>query len=833
MPEINGNLQLVYNPWGDTAHCFVWHKAGAPFFSVSQTIEQGKFIQDGDTISIPLNYDVAIHYNYLIGSIQTYDVEGLYFPAYFFITGYNYKNAETTEIKIALDTMQTFFPSIARINGHLSRAHAPRYISVKDSEGGRHQMINPDLYFMEDEGIVSKYICTGYRIEPKIGSDLICITFTMSTSDWNCLQGDRTMYLTPLIDAELLKDYPITNVIGENMAGFTEDNMTSPMIPLAGHMVEIKQIHFSGLTNNTTGSIYVGGKLTFNNMPTQTGLKTTGRTQTYCLLLDPQEGEITPYETKYVDGYTKDFTNLKPNLDEVSIDTIIQFCTSLQDRIINIFTIPRPNGFNSAIAFDALRSKGIAQPITPELGVWWDMFNTEGQKALAHRLYKPFKSACLITDVRALSFIYGSSYGFTYGKNPSITSYANVSDEGEERSPDKEAKLKLYPYCYECFNLYGGELPVKYQEFAWLLYQRFSVNDISNEWLRPVVYFDPLATSPVAYIETALNPFITNLTEKTDEQIATYFNAIVGSQMGQGYDRTFNNNTTMPDTAVSIPTYAVYQDSYTAYASYSKALDVSSMEYQAKMAKAGATAQIVGGTFAIGGGITSTALGVGNAFMGDGPFAEPISKGIGAFGKGISSLINAGATLKYTPSYLYGKQALKEASLQAKPPSQTAGAYTGNITYLAQGDSSAIDKRYELPIDLQNILEQKFYYYGYYIPMDIQLVSSELENADSEDLTLETVINDRRYFCYLQFDSISVLSFRPAEGSELLPAMIPTIYRDDIARRLINGITFVHVGNGAPGDDDISRYNIPVDKDNESNLSYHNGPFFNRNWRNK
>ena len=798
MPEINGNLQLVFNPWADTAHCFVWHKSGAPFFSVSQTIEQGKFIQDGDYISIPLDYDTAINYNYLIGTIQMYGVEGVYFPAYFFIAEYNYNNADTTEIRIVLDTVQTFYSSIARINGHLARAHAPRYITITDNEDTERKMINPDLFFIEDE-IADKYLCTGYKVQSRIGNDFICIVFTMSNADFNNFNLQHDMFFAPVVDVQTVyKDY--STVLDPVLAppdyfGFKEDGA------FIFHSTQIKTYKVKEL-GDTTAFLAVSGKIelgTFNTAPNFGG---ANRTQTYCLLIDPKQGEIAGTRTNHGQTPTIDLANLWG----CDIPTILQFSPVLQDRIVNVFNIPRPSSTTFSSWKQMLISRNAAIPITSaKFGAWYTS-RTDNAAFIDHIIYEPFNDALLITNIQALSFIYGN-YGRISGKDPFIKTYATESTEGGSREVDKEAKLKLYPYTFENITFLGSDIPLIYQNYYWVL---GSYNaDVYNEELEKIiVYIDPLASSPTFYATTIIDPNAPLMSFPYQE-------------MGAGL--TISAAISMPDNGGSFPTCAIYQDNYTNYAMYSKALDISTKEYNTNMAKWQATSDIVGGVGNFFGGVLG-----GIAKGGIGGWGKTIS----GSGSGTASILGGVATLTNTPAYLNEQQNLKESVAQIKPPAQSGGTYAGNLTYLAEGgDNICVARRYEYPTTRKNIIENKFYFTGYSIPIDIELSRGELENSDPDIPDLETVINDRRYFCYLQFDSISVLSFLSKSGNENTPALIPTIYRDDIAARLINGITFVHVGRGAPGDGDISRYNIPVNMDNESGLSLYNKPFFNRNWR--
>lgn len=799
MPEINGNLQLVHNPWADTAHCFVWHKSGAPFFSVSQVIEQGKFIQDGDYISIPLDYDTAINYNYLIGTIQTYGVEGAYFPAYFFITEYNYKNADTTEIRIVLDTMQTFYSSIARINGHLSRAHAPRYITIEETGGGTHKMINPDLFFIEDD-IAEKYLCTGYKADASGDTDnYICIVFTMSASDFNSLELPHKMDFAPIVDIDtIFKDYaPAPEGAGANYYGYPDYNSAT------WHLAELKNYNIPGLEGKK-GTLAVSAELMFGALTKTPNFRGANRTQTFCLLIEPKAGEIPGTRSQYGENPQVNIGNLWA----CDIPTILQFCPLLQERIVNIFNIPRPSGTAFSSAKQYLINSGAAvEGLTARFGAWFTS-TTGNQLFLDNIQYEPFADFLLITDISALSFVFGNGYGFVHGKDPSIKTFATESTEGGSREVEKEAKLKIYPYNFENITFLGVDIPLIYQNYFWILGSTDAAQ-YALDWEKIVVDIDPLATTPTFFARTLADPYAPM--------------GLTGSDYLIGADLTLLPRNSMPDNGGSFPTCAIYQDNYTNYAMYSKALDISTKEYNTTMTKWQGASQIIGGAGDIIGGVLG---GIGKGGL------AGWGKAIGGVSSGTTSILGGIATLTNTPAYLNEQQNLKESVAQIKPPAQSGGAYAGNLTYLAEGGKNTIvARRMEYPTTRKNIIENKFYYTGYSIPIDIELATQELENAEPDTPDLATVINDRRYFCYLQFDSISVLSFLSADGNENTPALIPTIYRDDIAARLINGITFVHVGRGAPGDGDISRYNIPVNMDNESGLSLFNKPFFNRNWR--
>lgn len=861
MPEINGTIKLVYNPYGDRAHAFVLtgNSGSEPTFSVSKTIEQGKFIQDGDTISLPLNYDEALNYNYLIAHIKGFrpdDDKEYWYNGYFFIDSYTYKNAETTEVKITLDTLETFYPFIDRVEGHLNRAHAPRLISHSEYVGTKkvsRTIINPDLYFGEDnESPVysypsQEYITDNHYYLCLVVRDLI-IGHNFKTHD------NESLYQTHLIASPILTQEERDNAsIPDNSALFMNNYYTGETHDFAQSYgtIETGEKDDGTLSNWTKSLTFVFENN--NDYPIIANMAVRDKSNYHCLLLD-----LNSYKFNSLRKYNKSNKQYEDNTDGVlqsngSLNLLLNLGTLLQDRIVSAFAIP----FNKVSSTSHPNSMRVIDKILAyRQGYIYDL-STKG-------------TSYLLQDIRDLSIILGYNNSdsitdyttiFTHSNGfRSLDGYSFISESGL-RSFDNEKKLWLYPYRFQSLIFQDAVKKITYQDYSYPFWNISFDPELYKEYLSPIIFIDPLSPSPSFFMDSVINPNIVGYTDP-DLDYSKIFNRLRKNHGWGVYTTGDEPSFQTPKVHSYMPSYAIYNNAYDSYAGYQKAIVDAQTKYQADMAQTqGTWGALAGFGSALGGG-SILGAGLQNLFAirsyadfnhtvavpggryPNGRFAPHIDlppwvtefdpdtqirgqmqfgTGMGSMLGGLSSAVTSIAQSVETPAYLREQQLNREMQAKNQAGQQTGGAYKGVLNYINTNFVMFRIAECVMPRDLLSIAEAKFYKMGYYIPVDIVLQNHDIDNVPKPEYSLQYVVTNKRYFCYMQFDSVSVLTIDNKE----LPSksLVPTIYRNDIANRLCAGITFVNIRNN----EDISTYNIDVSKDNDD-LSYPLTPVFNRRW---
>lgn len=205
--------------------------------STSFNFTSRKQIEDNDTISIPLTYEDAIKYNMLTMKCTFFSNEEP-IRAFYDITNYNYRNANTTDITIKLNAFLTFRWKIKSISGTLDRCHVPNCLSVADADTSsleKHTIINPDLYFVEHE--VSNDMKITKKYSPKLKDEVgmyFCMIFvkpqifTKTPNDANSKQylyrdeNNNDTMIRSYDPDDYLQDYK--NVITVNRLYLGKDN---------------------------------------------------------------------------------------------------------------------------------------------------------------------------------------------------------------------------------------------------------------------------------------------------------------------------------------------------------------------------------------------------------------------------------------------------------------------------------------------------------------------------------------------------------------------------------------------------------------------------------
>ena len=205
--------------------------------STSFNFTSRKQIEDNDTISIPLTYEDAIKYNMLTMKCTFFSNDEP-IRAFYDITNYQYRNANTTDITIKLNAFLTFRWKIKTISGTLDRCHVPNCLIVDDADTAsleKHNIINPDLYFVEHE--VSKDMKITKKYSPKLKDEVgmyFCMIFVkpqIFTSTPNDANASQYLYRDESNNDTLIRNYepgayyqPYKNVLTWNYLHLGKDS---------------------------------------------------------------------------------------------------------------------------------------------------------------------------------------------------------------------------------------------------------------------------------------------------------------------------------------------------------------------------------------------------------------------------------------------------------------------------------------------------------------------------------------------------------------------------------------------------------------------------------
>lgn len=845
MPEIYGDIRLVYSPYANRAYCLNFNTADSgdfdPVFSVEQTIEQGKFIQDGDVLNLPLNYDEAINYNYIIAHIKSRS--GYWQKAYFFITAYEYRNAEVCAVKIELDSVQTFFNFIDRCEGKLKRAHAPQLLADN--------FINPDLYFQEDEPIdryTTEYVSVGYSVDiSKPSTPGLCLVLNVSEDTIEQPVDASTTTTSWPTTARIrcnpknnqIRDYPSSELPSDwdNEAWFNSSFHQAFRWQYINGTTEEKASYtmayrsFLNLVFDYTAQ-YGGNRGVNHTNPTITA---TNGTQLIVLCLYFNNSVQTDFSMNVNSTTSHSGGNTEHCIIRSGLDGLLWLGPLLADKIVAAFPIPRL--FNS----DYEPGENTAIPARAEAGVMCVNCNGEtgnesevGEELIYNRpAYNTIATGWIITDLKALASVCLSAGDAVY--NDIVGAIEGTGTESPLHLQN-EYKLLLYPYRWWAIDTWGLEIPYKLQDLSYM----FVLGEREERWetgglLAPYVLIDPLASSPTIYgdyLGSFTNLFGWNYNSIVNSY-ATIYSSIVQPIENSGMSNfgLFTGGIgsylkerflyRIPENQAHLPTLAVYQDSYQEYQNYSKALAIVNNEYAYNQADIARTQSLISGTLGVLGGAASVGLGSATGGIMGG---STIAGGLSSMASSVGSLITSGQTYNNQVENIYNSQQAKETASASKPPSQTGGNSSGNTlsysiwgAYNSSFNATYAMIRYSYPPRMLTLAYQKFKRWGYSIPLDVILDGDNRINA---------IPGWKQNFCYIQFDSVSSLTFADPDDSGRL--LIPRIYQQDIEQRLCSGITFINIRDAST---DISSYEVNYSEDNPDEGKPTN-PLFNTDWIN-
>ena len=754
---INGKLILFKNIYANNSYCInfgnldemedIFLKGENKYINDNiLVIDYEKLIQDGDTIVLPLPYETTIKYNCAIWKNEDDNLT----PSHIMfakISNYNYCGCDCTKVTLTLDALQTYLCDIKNINGLVDRAHAPRRIkAIQKSDA---YVINPDLFFIEDNDSNRMVATESERI----------------------LQDE---VFTTLVFSLAKPTYNITTVLEDG-------NYNNE-----GLLIGFKQKYFNSLIyGGVTKNIQQGE--TFYVYDSSHGIRDnedgSQRRRGFLLYLEGKEDDET---YKYI-GFNKALSNYGEDTDlyaitikKSNVDSFFARFKSLKDKLVNIFmhTLkPLDICYRNAKPYKAYENRlpnGNLKYKIPILNF------TTGEYGLNQMAMGSSKPSELFTDFsneirNQLYEIYDISLLSErlldiaeYGPMAYFNLANNTNIDNDIRSVSNETKLSLYPYMYYTLKTLSSSVARKYQEvYDGIIDNRDKIYLASRNLFGAIESIDPLNSSPQSKLS-----FL-------------YSNGTIGNTVSPYYNTSiFTKTTTAKTDAIAtfqalniidiyeneksnLPQNVIYLPKYEQYLNYNKAMVDSQFKQSSIEGFVNSFSSLLGG--------------VGDILDGNigGAFNSVVS--------GEMSLLGVNHNLEQLQ--------LNEQSLMKQPQSSVTGNNSGQDSYFTslnkleiQGETQTgvtirqrpyryVFEKMELYPYMKNILEEKFYHFGYHIPVNISW----------DYILFEIWRTSREYFTYIKFNGVEI------NGD------IPFIYQNEIVNRLNTGVKFMQLKeNGYP-----------------------------------
>ena len=718
--QIVGRLRLVYNKYANTNKCINFKTKEQEDNLISQfigvSLDSNVFIQDGDNILVPLNYEECIKYNYCYFNNQVNERETKRYFCY--ITNYSYVEPSVTRITIAVDTLQTFFFDIQKLRGNVERCHSARRINIGTEETPRY-VINPDLYFMEDdvnENYIAKASKEGNNLPP-----YLVLTFAIPYAD---------------------TDKVVQGCVNKN-------GQYAEPIP--------------------EGSVWFGSAVVGISFPDRYGtgsnVKSIGDTQLYSIVVSGRN----------------DFAG-STYLPTISFNEFKNRYTLLMDKLVDCFYIDSPR--NAFLKNQCMWSG--AQTILDNI---FDADNVSFITKFDSRLY-------FFTDVKETFVRKRIETSPTDDVNPNKWVNRNA-DNLSVRLIEQEKKLDLYPYSFVKITHMNNDFIWKYQE-----QYKFLVSPLGLEnYIYSFVSWVDI-TSPNPTMMSSMLSDYENLVDINDTTDLLYlFNVDTPDSVIRDYFTQY-------DAGLPLPSLSIYQEKYTQYLNYQKAL-----------VDANNTIGTMGDAFKGVSSIMTSGIGTTLATANERLASSLTAKG--RKGKkwkkeyakiqnelmsGAGDIVGDVGSSATSIAGRYITTALNERAIKMQPMSVLHSG-SGNdqlFTNLYKSNGNILEYyicKYETKDNIKSIYEQKFYNYGYSIPVDVEFTRDEFIN----------IISNRRYFCYMEWNSLEIESY------------IPTIYMNDIVARLTSGVRFENTSGAL-------LYQTYTINDNNKETTIPAKPFFVRNY---
>ena len=730
--EIIGRLTLVQNKYAVTNKCINFKSKEQEDELISQfphrNFDSNIFMQDGDTILVPLNYEECIKYNYCYFNNRINDLEKKRYFCY--ITNYEYVEPNVTRIGIAVDTLQTFLFDIDKFRGNMERCHSARRINVGTTEEPRY-IINPDLYFMEDDVDVYKPVVTEKAPNPH--QTYIVLTFAIGSTykidNFDYVEEEGLVSQSGVyVDKEV--EVPTTS-INSNLkhTGLVTGRITFPISSSYSKEVEFFKDD-------------VQQKIERYNSST----KDIGDTSLYTIVL-----KTSPTHAR--------------DIDYLPLELFQELFPLLQDKIVDSFYIDNVDETFKRVSGITLTFNAVAPNVS-----------TLSYYAVPYTRLQALKKMVTLNNSNDL--------------HPDKWSN-RIEDTSILRNMKQEKKLELYPYSFVKVSSLGSELIWKYQEYYKVL------ENHSSTCYSFIKTFNVL--SPNNKVMSTFLYDKENLIKYDEETFNTI--EIAGSNTICNYYLNMKQGELLPS-------LSIYQSKYTEYLNYQKAI-VDANNILGTIGDVGNIAMSVatsglGGTIAGASGRLSASL-TPKGHKGAKWKKEytkinnEISRGVGEVGGTAFD-----SSLNIVNRYI--NTSLNEQKLKKQPMNMLHQGTTSDKLFTSLFETTGeiydyILTKYDVIDNIKSIYEQKFYNYGYAIPVDVELTRAEFFD----------IINNRQYFCYMEWNSLEVES------------EIPTIYMDDIVARLTSGVRFENTSN----DRLFQAYTINL---NNKETSIPAKPFFVRNY---
>lgn len=339
--------------------------------------------------------------------------------------------------------------------------------------------------------------------------------------------------------------------------------------------------------------------------------------------------------------------------------------------------------------------------------------------------------------------------------------YNYVGSNIKDQLWDEEPKLLLYPYSYYDAHILNNHIIFKYQDNKF--FENFRERGVN------VGYIDYCHVN-LDIFSSGVSLVVINDSNKYDT--TTYLN--------QDFQFKVVN---LSDNVTTLPSLAIFESQYEHYRNYNKALvDINEQS------------MLVGLVFNFINGITNIATAI--ATLG----AIPSTSGVGAMTQYAHErqAITSGSNMAQgivNHAFEVAKIRTYEELQKRKPPvvhgsmSNQSSYFTDTIFDETTHTAKPIINLYFMTMEqkLLNVIYDKFYFYGYSVPVVI--------NIKYDTLQYNAIMNSRKFFNYVKFSSVNVT------GTFGYP------YKKDIENRLSYGVTIFHGITDIDYDDYGSVYN--------------------------
>ena len=363
--------------------------------------------------------------------------------------------------------------------------------------------------------------------------------------------------------------------------------------------------------------------------------------------------------------------------------------------------------------------------------------------------------------------------------------YSDFNNIDITRDINREPKLYLFPYMYSEYKVQNFKLVLKYQDIDYmnllLSWENEYLETFISQYRSIVIAIDILSNTPTIYGDYVYSKYFI-------KSNSVNFYSYNPTDIYYDYYLPSTSRTDAYNfSSTNLISFQYNVEQYTLYNQYEKAIVDANLKNQARVTANNTISNTISSAFAVFGMLGSFYTGSVGGFVGSGITATK------QMGETVNQWFNYANAVEVTK--------LRESALKEKPPTTMSENTFGNaLGYLYNSyNSTGINKEhfeYTLIYSISNIMRRayynKFYLYGYYIPLNF-------DTKVNEDL-FEYIFNSRNQFNFVKFNNVYVYSNEIA---------IPFI--NNIQDRLIQGVTFYHIN---------SVFNIDLNKENMQMKEY-------------